>query len=242
MTGMAAYARDFSEQQTFTTAQGMTLRPDCIVNLPGDRCVVFDSKVPLSAYLESTQTDEGASRAALLAQHARHVRDHVKSLGGKEYWNLLETTPEFVVLFIPGDHLLGAALDADPGLMDFAVEQRVVLATPTTVIALLWAVAHGWKQEALRDNVRKIGELGGDLYGALATMTRYFADLGQKLTGSVKVYNEAMGSLNRNVLSKARKLRDYGSGKDGKAVPEAMEPLEIQARIPLDAEAKDDAA
>ena len=114
-----------------------------------------------------------------------------------------------------------------------------VLATPTTVIALLWAVAYGWKQEALRDNVRKIGDLGGELYGSLTIMTKYFTDLGSKLNGSVKSYNDTLGSLNRNVLSKARKLRDYGSAKDGKGLPDELDELEIQARIPA---AQDDAA
>ena len=243
MTGMAAHARDFTEQKSFAGEDG-ALRPDFIVSLPGDRCVVFDSKVPLSGYLDSTRHETAEAQQAFLAQHAKQVRDHVRALGAKEYWSRIETTPEFVVLFIPGDHLLAAALDLDADLMDFAVAQRVVLATPTTVVALLWAVAYGWKQEALSENVRKIGDLGGELYGALAIMTKYFNDLGSKLSGSVKSYNEMLGSFDRNVLVKARRLKDYGTGKDGKVLPDTLEPLESQPRSlpPAESVANEDAA
>ena len=242
MTGMAAHARDFTEQKTFAGEDGAALRPDFIVSLPGDRCVVFDSKVPLSAYLDSTRSETPEAQQALLTQHSKQVREHVRALSNKEYWSRIETTPEFVVLFIPGDHLLAAALDMDADLMDFAVSHRIVLATPTTVVALLWAVAYGWKQEALRDNVHKIGVLGGELYGALATMTRHFTELGGKLSGSVKSYNDVLGSLERNVLSKARRLKEYGSSKDGKLLPEALEPLDIQTRAIADNTANEDAA
>jgi DNA recombination protein RmuC len=233
MTGMAAHARDFTEQHTIqSNGAGETgvLRPDFIVNLPGDRCVVFDSKVPLTAYMEYVKSGDGPARDALALQHAKQVREHIRSLSSKEYASRIETSPEFVVLFMPGDHLLAAALDNDPDLMDFSVGMRVVLATPTTVIALLWAVAHGWKQEALRDNVRKVGALGGELYNALAIMTKHFLDLGNKLSGSVKSYNDTLGSLDRNVLGKARRLRDYGAGRDGKALPDTLEPIESQPR------------
>jgi DNA recombination protein RmuC len=229
MTGMTAHARDFSEQHTIAGEDGV-LRPDFIVNLPGERCVVFDSKVPLTAYLEYVKSTDITTQQNLANQHAKQVREHIRALSSKEYWSHVEQAPEFVVLFMPGDHLLAAALDCDPELMDYSVTQRVVLATPTTVIALLWAVAHGWKQEALRDNVRKVGELGGDLYNALAIMTKHFLDLGGKLAGSVKSYNDTLGSFERNVLGKARRLRDYGAGRDGKALPEALEALESQPR------------
>jgi DNA recombination protein RmuC len=229
MTGMSTHAHDFSVQHTMSGEEGV-LRPDFVVALPGDRCVVFDSKVPMTAYLEYAKNGEGAAQAPLLAQHAKQVREHIRALGNKEYWSQIETTPEFVVLFMPGDHLLGAALDSDPELMDFGIAQKVVLATPTTVIALLWAVAYGWKQEALRDNVRKIGSLGGELYNALLSMTRHLSELGGKLGGGVKAYNDALGSFDRNVLSKARRLRDYGAAKDGKVLPEVLEPIDLQPR------------
>jgi DNA recombination protein RmuC len=238
MTGMSAHARDFTTQVNL--ADG-TLRPDFIVALPGDKCVVFDSKVPFTAYMEFTRATDSATQQIHLTQHAKLVRDHIRALGTKEYWSQIDTTPEFVVLFIPGDHLLGAALDADSDLMDFAVKQKIVLATPTTVIALLWAVAHGWKQESLRDNVRKVGALGGELYNALMIMTKHFTDLGNKLDGGVKAYNNMLGSLERNVLSKARRLRDYGAAKDGKALPEEIEPIDIQPRM-IAGDAEDEAA
>lgn len=243
MTGMAAHARDFTAQATLNGEDG-ALRPDFIVSLPGDRCVVFDSKVPFTAYMESTKTNDGAAQQTLLMQHAKQVREHIRALGGKEYWSQIETTPEFVVLFMPGDHLLGAALDSDPELMDYGIKQKVVLATPTTVIALLWAVAYGWKQEALTDNVRKVGALGGDLYNALSVMTKHFVEIGGKLSGGVKAYNDAVGSFERNVLSKARRLRDYGAAKDGKSLPDALEPIDLQTRnlIPGEMPANEDAA
>lgn len=243
MTGMAAHARDFTAQATLNSDEGM-LRPDFIVALPGERCVVFDSKVPFTAYLEHTKTNDAAAQQTFLNQHAKQVKDHIRALGGKEYWSQIETTPEFVVLFMPGDHLLGAALESDPELMDFGIRQKVVLATPTTVIALLWAVAYGWKQEALTENVRKVGILGGDLYNALLSMTRHFVDIGNKLSGSVKSYNDAVGSFERNVLGKARRLRDYGAAKDGKSLPDELEPIDLQTRnlITGDNAANEDAA
>jgi DNA recombination protein RmuC len=172
------------------------------------------------------------------------VREHIRALGAKEYWAQIETTPEFVVLFMPGDHLLGAALDSDPELMDFGIKMKVVLATPTTVIALLWAVVYGWKQEYLQNNVRKIGALGSDLYSALSSMTKHFVDLGGKLSGGVKAYNDALGSFERNVLGKARRLRDYGVTKDGKSLPDEIEPIDLQLRAlePPEETANEDAA
>jgi DNA recombination protein RmuC len=170
----------------------------------------------------------------------------VRLLGAKAYWDQIEGTPEFVVLFLPGDHFLSAALDHDAELMDYSVMQKVVLATPMTLVALLRAVAYGWRQESLNENARKVGALGGELYGALVTMTEHINNLGGKLSGGLDAYNKMIGSLQGNVLSKARRLRDYGAGKDGKALPEAMEPIDLQPRslpsIGTDDAAKDDAA
>ncbi|MDP9127423.1 MAG: DNA recombination protein RmuC [Pseudomonadota bacterium] len=229
ITGMSAHTGDFSVQQSHATADGV-LRPDMIVHLPGERCIIIDSKVPLASYLDATQSTDEPARQAALRQHAQHVRSHVKQLGAKAYWEQVKGTPEFVVLFLPGDHFLSAALDSDTELMDYSVTQKVILATPMTLIALLRTVAYGWRQEALRENTRKIGALGGELYAALATMTDHITTVGGKLGGALESYNKLIGSFDRNVLAKARRLREFGAGKDGKALPEAIEPIDMQVR------------
>jgi DNA recombination protein RmuC len=229
MSGLSEHARDFSTQRSINVDDGL-LRPDVIVNLPGERCIIVDSKVPLTAYLDGAQAQDEVTRQAALKNHARQVREHIKLLSAKAYWDQVEGTPEFVVLFMPGDHLLGAALDGDPELMDFSVRQKVILATPMTLIALLRTVAYGWRQESLRENAQRIGVLGSELYASLVTMTEYFVALGGKLSSGIESYNKVIGSLERNVLSKARRLRDFGAGKEGKSLPEAIEPIEVQAR------------
>lgn len=227
MTGMSAHAHDFETQVNL--ADG-ALRPDVIVNLPGERCIIIDSKVPLNSYLDATQSADEAARGGHLRAHAKQVREHVKLLAAKAYWDQVAGTPEFVVLFLPGDHFLAAALDNDAELMDYCVSQKVILATPMTLVALLRTVAYGWRQESLRENAQRIGALGGELYAALATMTDHIGALGAKLSGSLDSFNKMVGSFDRNVLSKARKLKEYGAGKDGKALPDALEPIDLQAR------------
>ncbi len=227
MSGLSEHARDFSTQQSI--ADGL-LRPDVIVNLPGQRCIIIDSKVPLASYLDASQSQDDTVKQAALKQHARHVREHIKTLSAKAYWDQVEGTPEFVVLFMPGDHFLGAAMDGDPELMDFSVRQKVILATPMTLIALLRTVAHGWRQEALHENTQRIGALGSELYASLVTMSEHFAALGSKISGSIDSYNKVIGSFERNVLSKARRLSDYGAGKEGKSLPESLEPIDLQPR------------
>jgi len=229
MTGMSAHAKDFSTQHTISNEDGV-LRPDFIVHLPGERCIIVDSKVPLASYLDATQTSDEAARQNALKQHARQVREHVKALSAKAYWNQVEGTPEFVVLFMPGDHFLSAAMDCDADLMDYSVGLKVILATPMTLIALLRTVAYGWRQENLRDNVKKIGALGGELYAALLTMTDHITGIGSKLSGALENYNRMIGSFERNVLGRARRLRDFGAGKDGKALPDILEPIDLQTR------------
>ncbi|MBV8061319.1 MAG: DNA recombination protein RmuC [Alphaproteobacteria bacterium] len=229
MTGMSAHTRDFSLQQSIAANDG-TLRPDAIVNLPGERCIVIDSKVPLADYLNATQATEDTARQTFLRQHARHVREHVKDLSSKAYWSQIEGTPEFVVLFLPGDHFLAAALDQDADLMDFSVTQKIILATPMTLVALLRTVAYGWRQEALRDNARRVGALGGELYAALVTLTDHIGGLGNKLGGALDSYNKLIGSYERNVLSKARKLKEFGAAKDGKELPNGLDVLDTQPR------------
>lgn len=243
MTGMSEHVKDFDAQQSIQTDEG-TLRPDVIVNLPGERCIIIDSKVPLASYLDATQASDEASRQKALEQHARHVREHVKALSAKSYWDQVEGTPEFVVLFMPGDHFLSAALDSDPELMDLSVKQKVILATPMTLVALLRTVAYGWRQEALRENARRIGILGSELYGALATMMEHVNALGNKLSGSVDYFNRLIGSLDRNVLPKARRLSEYGAKKEGKNLADALEPIDLTLRsLTVDEdEADEDAA
>ena len=241
MTGMSAHAHDFEVQAN--VADGL-LRPDVIVNLPGERCIIIDSKVPLASYLDAAQSTDEAVRQTSLKQHAKQVREHVKLLAAKAYWDQVQGTPEFVVLFLPGDHFLAAAMDADTDLMDFCVAQKVILATPMTLIALLRTVSYGWRQESLRENAQRIGVLGGELYASLVTMTEHIAALGGKLSGSLESYNKLIGSFERNVLNKARKLKDFGAAKDGKALPEALEPIDLQPRSlnVIEAPANEDAA
>jgi DNA recombination protein RmuC len=173
------------------------------------------------------------------------MRGHVRALSAKAYWDQVEGAADFVVLFVPGDHFLAGALDCDPDLMDYSASQNVVLATPLTLIALLRTVALSWRQENLRENAIKLGDLGGELYAALATMTSHVQDMGGKLSGSMESYNKMVGSLERNVLTKARRMRDYGANKEGRDLPEAIEPIDLQPRklniMPL-TPSKDDAA
>jgi DNA recombination protein RmuC len=229
MTGMSEYAKDFSSQQSFAGDAG-NLRPDYIINLPSERCIIVDSKVPLTAFMDGTQSTDETTRKNCFRQHARQVRDHVKSLSSKAYWEQVEGTPEFVVLFMPGDHFLSVALEHDPELMDYGVAQKVFLTTPITLIALLRTVAYGWRQESLRENVVKIGALGSELYAAVHAMTDHITKLGRQLSGSLESYNNMIGSLERNVLSKARKLKDFGAAKDGKILPDVIEPVNLQPR------------
>jgi DNA recombination protein RmuC len=227
MTGMSVHAKDFSMQDSLADGK---LRPDFIVNLAGERCLIIDSKVPLSSYLDACQSLDDASRTAALKQHARHVREHVRSLSMKAYWDQAEGTPEFVVLFMPGDHFLSAALEYDADLMDYGVAQKVILATPMTLIALLRTVAYGWRQEDISANAQRIGLLGGELYASLLTMTDHITTLGSKLSGSLDSYNKMIGSFERNVLPKARRLRDFGAAKDDKILTEVLEPIDLQTR------------
>lgn len=229
MTGMSVHTQDFSTQESFAGEEA-TIRPDVIVALPGERCVIIDSKVPLTAYLDSVQTNDETTRVASLQQHARHLKDHIKKLSSKAYWNKIEGTPEFVVLFLPGEHFLSAALDGDASLMEFSAQNQVVLATPMTLIALLRTVAYGWRQESLRENIKEVAELGHKLHDALSVFTGHLETLGSKLGGAVEFYNKAVGSLERNVMVKARRLAEYGVGSSEKEL-ESPAPIEREPRL-----------
>ncbi|MBA2464417.1 MAG: DNA recombination protein RmuC [Nocardioidaceae bacterium] len=212
---------DFDEQVSVRNDDGL-LRPDMVVHLAGGKHVVVDAKVPLEAFLDATAADHDEQRDAHLHRHARQLRQHVDALSSKAYWRTLPSTPEFVVLFVPVESFLSAALEADPSLLEYAATRQVVLATPTTLIALLRTVAIAWTQEALAANAAEIHELGRELNSRLASMSSHLDRLGKSLTSAVGAYNNAIGSLETRVLVSARKFRDLQVGDDDLVGPAAV--------------------
>jgi DNA recombination protein RmuC len=198
---------DFTEQTTVSGDSG-TLRPDLVVQLAGGKQVVVDAKVSLAAYLDAAESRDPDVIEARMQAHARHLREHVKELAAKEYWRSFEPTPEFVVLFVPGDAFLAPALERDPRLLEDAMVAKVLIATPTTLIAMLRTIAYSWQQEALTANARSVFELGRELYRRLGTLGSHVDKLGRTLTRSVEDYNAVIGSLERNVLVQARRMAD----------------------------------
>ena len=220
ISGMVARC-DFDEQVTVRNDGGL-LRPDLVVNLAGGKHVVVDAKVPLDAFLDATGADDDEERDAHLTRHARQLRQHVDVLAGKSYWRSLPATPEFVVLFVPGESFLSAALEAEPSLLEYAAAQKVVLATPTTLIALLRTVAYAWTQQALADKAREIHELGRELHDRLGTMGGHLDRLGRSLTAAVGSYNKAVASLETRVLVSARKFNELEVGDADLSAPEVV--------------------
>jgi DNA recombination protein RmuC len=226
MAGMLEYC-DFVEQDSRTTEDGR-VRPDLIVRLPGGKRIVVDSKAPVEAYLRAAEAPDDAAQRQCLIEHARQVRAHMSALGRKSYFEQFSPSPDFVVLFLPGEMLFSAALQHDPALIEFDANERVILAAPTTLIALLRAVAYGWKQEALAENAQEVADLGRQLYERIGTLGEHWIALGDKLEKAVDAYNSATTSLESRVLVSARRFQDLKAAPAGAEI-ETLAPIE---RVP----------
>jgi DNA recombination protein RmuC len=227
LSGMSPYC-DFTVEQTIAGDDGR-LRPDVIIRLPGERRIVVDAKTSMAAYLDAVEAVDDESRELHLAHHARQLRAHMKLLAGKQYWDALPCTPDFVAMFIPGENFYAAAIERDPALFEDAIENRVLIVTPTTLIALAKAIAVGWRQENLAENARHIGELGRELYRRLATMGDHAGRLGAGLDTAVRHYNNFVGSLEGRVMVQARKFSELNL--EGTQEPLAeLKPIETQTR------------
>ena len=228
LAGMTEHC-DYVEQVTVETETGR-LRPDMVVNLPGGRAIVVDAKVPLSAYLEAMNAATEDLRQHAMARHARQLREHMGALAGKAYWEQFATTPELVVMFIPGESFVGAAAQTDPALIEDGMSRKVVVATPTTLVALLRAIAFGWKQEQVAANAEGIRKLGGELYDRLRTLAGHFDSVGTALGRAVNAYNAFVGSMETRVLPSARRFRDLGAASGDEIAP--LIPVEQAPRQP----------
>ena len=227
LAGMVRYC-DFAEQSS-VAGEESALRPDLVVSLPGGKHVVVDAKAPLQGVLDAYQARDEEERQRHLRDHSRLLRRHVKSLADKAYWAGLDSTPDVVVMFLPGEHLYGAALEADPTLIEDAMARRVLIATPTTLLAMLRAIAYGWQQERVAESAQAISDLGRDLHGRLVKLSSLLGTLGSRLNSTVRAYNEAVGSYEARVLPAARRFEDHGSVAAGRDLPE-LEQVTVSAR------------
>ncbi|MDQ6841578.1 MAG: DNA recombination protein RmuC [Actinomycetota bacterium] len=227
LAGMVRHC-DFVEQGSVGSDES-TLRPDLMINLPGGKHIVVDAKAPLQGVLDAYAARDEEERQRFLRDHGRLLRKHVKLLADKAYWSELDSTPDLVVMFLPGEHLYGAALEADPALIEDAMARRVLIATPTTLLAMLRAVAYGWQQERVAESAQAISELGRELHARLVKLSTLLAALGSRLNGTVRAYNEAVGSYEARVLPSARRFADHGAVSEGSELPQ-IEHVTVSAR------------
>jgi DNA recombination protein RmuC len=228
-SGMVAYC-DYVEKESVST-DGRRLTPDMIVRLPNGACIVIDSKVPIDAYLSAADAQDDTKRESLLKEHARQVRDHIRTLGAKSYWSRFSPTPELVVMFLPGDPLLSTALQTDSSLFEFAVDQRVIPASPLTLVALLRTVATAWQQQRLAANAEEIQAMGRELYERLTTMADHVVQVGSALKRAGAAYDDFVGSLDARVMVSARRFRELGISA-AKDLPESLPPASVEIREP----------
>ena len=238
LAGMVEHC-DFQEQVHSNSTDDKNIRPDMVVSMPDKRTLVVDVKTPLDAYLEAIEAKDDTQKKLGLKRHTRNVREHIRKLASKSYWEQFSDSPEFVILFIPGDQFLSAALNEDAELIEYALSQQIILATPTSFVALLKAVAYGWRQLALAENAEEIRGLAEDLYGRLTAFVGHLNKVGRQLNSSVENYNRAVGSLERKVLPGARRFAELGIRP--KKEIEQLEPLESLPRTIVETGHDDDA-
>jgi len=220
---------DFLQQETRDTDAGR-IRPDMIVRLPGDRSIVVDAKVPLTAYLDAASANDDPSRRSALQRHGQQVAEHVRQLSSKQYWSQFQPAPELVVLFLPGDHFFSAALESKPELIEEALARKVVIATPVTLISVLKGIAYGWNQEQLAENAEEIRRVASELYQRVELVHEHYADAGRLLEKTVEAYNRSVGSWDQRLVPSLRKMRELGVAGGGE--PEAPEQIDLLARRP----------
>lgn len=222
---------DFTEQVSTTDGEGARLRPDVVINLPGGRCIVVDSKVALSGYMEAMEATDDLARQASLKKHAAELKAHVKSLSSKDYWKHVPATADFVVLFVPGENFLAAAAEQDANLFDDAFASKVIITTPSTMVALAKSVAYGWRQEQSAKNAQEIADLGRELYRRMAVMTDHMSKVGDAIGKTVTTYNGLLSSVESRVLPQARKFKELGAGDAGVDIAQPAQ-IEAAPRIP----------